>query len=229
MSVLATLSSLLASKAVAGAAAAGLAVAGTTGVHLAIERADDNATEQLQAVLDHDEPGAVDEEEGLAVAGDLEELDLDAGDDAEVPEVDTPESTDLEEEVEVDEETEVEEEVEVDEELEEGGTEGNGRSAEVHATLTGDADLRPGDEGFGQAVAANARENRGELGRSVAATASQGRSEQGRDRHDEAKDREDAEGSHAPAGEETGAAASQGGKDRAGDATSGGKGNGGGR
>jgi hypothetical protein len=208
-------------------------------VHLAIERADDNATEQLQAVLDHDEPGAVDEEEGLAVAGDLEELDLDAGDDAEVPEVDTPESTDLEEEVEVDEETEVEEEVEVDEELEEGGTEGNGRSAEVHATLTGDADLRPGDEGFGQAVAANARESRGELGRSVAATASQGRSEQGRDRHDEAKgrDRHDegkdradtTERAHAPAGEETGAAASQAGKDRAEDAKSGGKGNGGGR
>ena len=56
--------------------------------------------------------------------------------------------------------------------------ESEGRSDDVHGALTEEGELRPGDEGFGEAVADNAQENGREFGESVADAASDGAREQ---------------------------------------------------
>ena len=58
-------------------------------------------------------------------------------------------------------------------------TDDRGVAHDVHDALNGDEDVMPGDEGFGRAVADNAREGGSEFGQSVADAASNGRSSAG--------------------------------------------------
>jgi hypothetical protein len=173
MSFLESLSSLLATKAAAGAAATGLAVAGAAGLAIATDRADDVASERLQQIADGElEDGALDAD----LVTDLTSTD-DADGSGELDGTATGDVTVTEDDV-----------TPTDEE--EDGDDGHGRAADVHATLSG-GEASPGDgRAFGEAVSARAREQeRGSFGREVAATASQGRSEQGAERSQEARDR----------------------------------------
>jgi hypothetical protein len=80
--------------------------------------------------------------------------------------------------------------------------EGEGRAADVHAALTDGADVEPGSREFGEAVSHNARTNP-DFGRNVADAASQGASTEGRARADEARSQREA-GSAEAETEETG-------------------------
>jgi hypothetical protein len=182
VSFLGTLTGLVTSRAATGIAAAAVAAGG---LGVAVDHANpgpnETATEQLQTPRPPAEvPG------GPSDAGtDARAHGLDVAaaaiafgrEDVEVPAVTAVTAataladTDVEaSDVEVTEVTEVPEQSVVDADA--------GRAEEVHAALTGGEELRPGDEGFGAAVAANARSGEpGEFGRSVAAAASGGASE----------------------------------------------------
>jgi transcription termination factor Rho len=166
MSTLGTFASLLGTKAVAGAAAAGLAVAGAAGLQLAQEKVAESPAELLEIPAD----------ERAHLRGDNADRGEDDGFGATATEEDA--------------ELAITEEVGT-EDLEVEGDD-QGRAAEVHAALTTSDEhpegLTPGDEGFGQAVADNARNGAG-FGRTVAATASEGRSEEGRQRGEEGRQR----------------------------------------
>jgi hypothetical protein len=143
---------LVTSKAVAGTAAASLAVAGVAGIQTAADHADERASELLTV------EATADDEDG------------DEGDDLATPE--GIEAT-AEEAPDVVLDDELVEGTDGDEDGDD-----QGRAAEVHAALTGDETITPGSSEFGQAVAANAQEGKGgEFGRSVAAAASRGASE----------------------------------------------------
>jgi hypothetical protein len=173
-----TLIELVTSKAVAGTAAASLAIAGVAGIQTAQEHADERASELLTAEADEE---------------DLDETATDEIEDVE-----------LEDEVETDEDAEgddTDEGAEVeDAEVEEADGDDQGRAAEVHAALTGDETITPGSREFGQAVAANAQAGKGgEFGRSVAAAASRGASERDDEGHDDTNETEEADERPEPA------------------------------
>lgn len=72
-----------------------------------------------------------------------------------------------------------------------------GVAHDVHDVLNGDEDVWPGDEGFGQAVADNAREGGSEFGQSVSEAASNGRSSAGAENGEQDGDGEQAAGTMA--------------------------------
>jgi hypothetical protein len=193
MSILETLASLATAKTVAAAAATTLAVGGAAGLTIAQEVADDSAEIPAEVPV-----GEGDENRA-------EQADLGAG------------NADRDAESDAESELTVEEVVTVDDE-----EDGEGRSADVHAALTGDEEIQPGSREFGEAVSKNAgTEN---FGQSVADAASQGASAEGRARADEARSqRDDAEvteteetaSDHGQRPEDTPAEQSAEGQDRA--------------
>lgn len=81
------------------------------------------------------------------------------------------------------------------------GTDDQGVARDVHDTLNGEADVWPGDEGFGQAVADNAREDGAAFGSSIAEAASSGRASQGQDHATTGDDAAEAGADNADAAE----------------------------
>jgi hypothetical protein len=170
VSFLESLIALVTSKAVAGTAAASLAIAGVAGIQTAQEHADERASELLTAEADEDD---LDETATAEVELEAVELETEAEEAEEADDADVDDAEDAG--------------------VEEEDGDDQGRAAEVHAALTGDESIKPGSSEFGHAVAENAQAGKGgEFGRSVAAAASRGASERDDEGDDDTNEIEEA-------------------------------------